>query len=211
MFCSDIDLLRWEPHIVAEAAFATLTLLTAPASLAGTTLTLSAGSFDAARVRAGFVACLSGTVNGSFPILSIDSESTCTLSVMYDGLEATSAEPVSPGDAAELNVVVRSFFPQRKIISDLLSAMAGIEPDGSATILNAGAFRRPCALGTLHLIYSAMSTAAFDDRSDLIVRAELYERLYRKSLRGLTAEIDTDGDGVANTRRMLRMVQFARV
>ena len=211
MLCTDIDLLRWEPHIASEAAFTTQTLLTTTGSVSGTTLTLAAGSFNSARVRAGFIACLTGAINGSFPIVSINSESTCTLSVMYDGLDDSPALPVSPGAGGELTISIRSFFPQRKIVSDLLSRMAGIEPGTSASILNPNDFRKPAVLGTLHMIYSAMSTAAFENRSDLIIRAELYERLYRKSLRGVVAEIDTDGDGSCDRQQSLRVVQFIRL
>lgn len=211
MFCTDIDLLRWEPNIASEAAFSTQTLLIATGTLSGTTLTLSSGSFTQSQVRPGFVACLSGGIAGCFPIISIESATTCTLSVMYDGLDATPAELVSPGTAVDLGLIVRSFYPQRRIISDLLSRMAGVEPAGSEVILNADEFRRPCVLGTLHMIYSAMATVSAESRSELLVRAELYEQLYRKSLRGLVAEIDSDNDGEPNRRQPLRAVRFDRV
>lgn len=211
MLCTDIDLLRWEPHLAAEASFSTQTLLSTTGSVSGTTLTISTGSLGAAHVRAGFIACVSGAISGCFPILSIDSETTCTLSVIYDGLDETPALPVSPGAGADLTVAIRSFYPQRRIVSDLLMRMAGVEPGGSRSIVNVEAFRKPCALGTLHMIYNAMSTASFDNRADLLIRAELYERLYRKSLRAVVAEIDTDGDGIANCRRHLRVVHFARI
>ncbi len=211
MLCTDIDLLRWEPQIAAEAAFSTQTLFNGTGSVSGTTLTLASGSLSTARVRAGFIACLSGPIVGCFPIVSVDSATTCTLSVIYDGLDEAPPLPVSPGAGTDLAVAVRSFFPQRKIVSDLLSRMAGVEPGGSSEILNVEAFRKPCVLGTLHMIYSAMSTASFENRADLIIRAELYERLYRKSLRGVIAEIDTDGDGIVNCTRHLRVIHFARI
>lgn len=211
MFCTDTDLLRWEPTIAADAAFSSQTLLSTTGTISGTTLTLDSGSFTAAHVLASFVACVTGAVNGCFPIVSIDSSTTCTLSAMYDGVDATPPLPVSPGAASDLAVVVRSFYPQRRIITDLLMRMAGIEHGSTAQIVNTGDFRIPCALGTLHLIYNAMSTASFDNHSELIVRAELYQRLYRKALRDVVAEIDTDGDGIANCRRALRIVHFARL
>lgn len=211
MLCSDIDLLRWEPQIAAEAAFTTQTLLTTTGSITGTTLTLAVGSLTTARVRAGFIAVLSGAVSGCFPIVSVDSGTTCTLSVLYDGLDETPALPVSPGSGEDVTIAIRSFFPQRKVISDLLSWMAGVDPSGDAVILNAAEFRKPCVLGTLHMIYSAMWTASLERRADLAIRAELYERLYRKSLRGVIAKVDTDGDGIMNQTRPLRMVQFARL
>src|SRR5687767_15349428 len=46
----------------------------------------------------------------------------------------------------------RSFWPQRRVVSDLLTRAAGIGPEtgapGVAQILNTEALRRPCVLGT---------------------------------------------------------------
>lgn len=211
MFCTDTDLLRWEPHIASEASFSAQTLLTTTGSVSGTTLTIASGSLTTNRIRAGFVACLSGSIYGGFPIVSIDSSTTCTLSAVYDGLDETPAIPVMPKTATDLDVVIRSFFPQRKIVSDLLSRMAGVEPNSDAILLNVEEFRKPCVLGTLHMIYSAMATASFENRADLLIRAELYERLYRKSLRGIVAVVDTDGDGIPNRKQPLRVIHFARI
>ena len=211
MYCTDTDLLRWEPMIAAEAAFASQTLLTSAAGLSGTTLTIGAGSLTASRVRAGHVAVLSGPINGCFPIIRVDSASALTLSVMHEGLPDELA-PV--GDASsDLTVSIRTFGPQRQIVSELLTWMAGIAPGStSASVTNADVLRKPCVLGTLHMIYNGMAAAADTDESaDLLVRAELYERLYRRSLRSISVEIDTNGDGVADTRRPLRLVQFARI
>lgn len=214
MYCTDTDLLRWEPTLFAEAAFASQTLLSADCTLGGTTLTLAGGaSFEASRVRAGHVATISGTAaNGGFPIISIESATSATVSVLHDGLDALPPLTAPIVDAAAaLRVTVRTFSPQRQIVSELLSWMSGIRPGTAARVMNASVLRRPCALGTLHMIYNAMAAAAMQDSADLIVRAELYERLYRKSLRGVVVELDLDGDGRVDAQRALRLVQFARV
>lgn len=212
MFCTDADLLHWEPLIAQEAAFASQTLLSAGATMGGTTLTIGIGSLEASRVRAGHIAVLSGSIEGCFPIVSVDSPSAMTLSILHEGLatDATQTAPL-PTAASGLNVVVRTFGPQRQIVSELLAWMCGIDPASGASVLNADVLRKPCVLGTLHMIYNAMAAVApADDRADLIVRSELYERLYRKSLRGVNVEVDTNGDGVADARRMPRLVQFTR-
>lgn len=213
MYCSDTDLLRWEPTIFSEAAFASQTLLSSDCSLAGTTLTLTGpASFAASHVSAGHVVTISGTLDGGYPIVSIDSPTTATVSILHDGLDAALplTAPINLAPAA-LHVAVRSFSPQRQIVSELLTWMCGIRPGSSARVLNADVLRRPCALGTLHMIYNAMAAAAIPDSADLVVRAELYERLYRKSLRGIVVELDLDGDGRIDAQRQLRLVQFARV
>ena len=44
-----------------------------------------------------------------------------------------------------------------------------------------------------------------------VVREQLYERLYRRALRSARLEIDTDGDGQANLRRPLNVMDLLRV
>src|SRR3954468_10271705 len=85
-FCTDIDLLHWEPNICRDAAFASQTLMSGTADLAGTTLTISSGSFEDSNIEPGQVVVLSGAVTGSFPILSVDSATQLTVSVLYDNL-----------------------------------------------------------------------------------------------------------------------------
>ena len=214
MFCTDVDLLHWEPLIAAEAAFASQTLLgETPATLGGSTLTIGVGSFTAAHVRPAQVAVLSNDagVIGCFPIVSVESASVLTISAIHEGLAAGELVPPSAAGTG-LHVTVRTFAPQRQIVTELLTWMSGLTPGSAGRVLNEAVLRKPTVLGTLQLIYNAMAVAApADDRADLIVRAELYERLYRKSLRGVTVEIDSDGDGVAEAKRLLRLVQFARV
>jgi hypothetical protein len=57
-------------------------------------------------------------------------------------------------------------------------------------------------------IVAAPSAAA--EPANLLVRAELYERLYRRALRAAAVEFDLDGDGEADTRRMLNVLELRR-
>ena len=93
-FATDIDLLHWEPNIFRDAAFASQTLLTGSgASIAGGVLTIASGSFIDSKIPADSVVVLSGPVAGSFPIISIDSATACTISVMYEDLYPEEGEP----------------------------------------------------------------------------------------------------------------------
>lgn len=191
-FCTDTDLLHWEPSLLADAAFASQSRIAGTGSLSGSTFTISSGSFLSANVQPRDVIILSGAIAGCFPIASVDSATQLALSVLYDQLFANESPAPSPiGTATGLNYIIRTFWPQRKIVSDLLLHTAQIDPeDSSLTIVNPDALRRPCSLGTLQLIYSALAAAA-EEPSDLQVRADLYERLYRRSLRRVRIEIET--------------------
>ena len=214
IYCNDVDLLHWEPNIFRDAAFASQLLLSGTGNLAGTTFTLASGSLSSAHVVPDEVIVLSGALAGSFPIVSINSATQLTLSVLYDGLfpDAGNAVATPVGTAADLAFAVRTFWPQRRVVSDLISRAAGIEPedDAPAVIVNAQALRRPCALGTLQMIYNALAAASATPEP-LSMRADLYERLYRRSLSRARVEIDTNGDGKADVARTLNVLELARV
>ena len=212
-FCTDTDLLHWEPNVLKDAAFASQMLMSGSANLAGTALTISSGSFTANHVEAGQVMVLSGTLAGCFPIASVNSATQATLSVMYDGLFPESGAGVAApvGTAGGLTFVVRTFWAQRRMVSDLIQQAAGLASGelASAAILNPKELRRACALGTLQLIYSAMA-AATSMPGNLNTRADLYERLYRRALRSAKVELDLNGDGRIDAVRALSVIELAR-
>src|SRR5205823_4969157 len=213
-FCTDIDLLHWEPNILRDAAFASQTLISGTGNLAGTTFTLASGSLTAAHVTVDEVIVLTGATQGCYPVVSIDSATQLTLSTLYDGLFPTSGDPVAspPGTATGLSFAIRTFWPQRRVVSELLLQAAGLEAseDAAETIVNPQSLRRACTLGTLHMIYSALAAAAADP-THLLVRVDLYERLYRNALRSATVQIDRNGDGQAEIVRPLNVLELARI
>ena len=117
------------------------------------------------------------------------------------------AAPV--GSASGINFAIRTFWAQRQIVSELLLLAAGLEPDQAGAVLNPGELRRPCTLGALQMIYSALAAAA-EEPADFSVRADLYERLYRRALRNTIVAVDLDEDGVAESHRALNVLELKR-
>jgi len=213
-FCTDIDLLHWEPNICRDAAFASQTLISGTGNLAGTSFAIASGSFATAHVTADQVIVLTGDISGSYPIVAVNSATQLTISALYDGLFPSngSVTPTPPGTASGLAFVIRTFWPQRRIISELILTAAGLDPGDAASadkILNPSALKRPCTLGTLHLIYSALAAAA-EKPADLLVRVALYERLYRRALGAARVELDLNGDGKADVARTLNVLDLQR-
>jgi hypothetical protein len=215
-FCTDIDLLHWEPNILRDAAFASQTLLAGTGDLAGTTFTLDTvgASFLASHVEADQVIVLSGGTSGCYPIVSVNSATQLTISTLFDGLFPLSGNPtpIPVGSAVDLAFVVRTFWPQRRVITELLLAAAGLDPvlHSVDRVMNPQALRKACALGSLHMIYSALAAAAAEPAA-YGVRAELYERLYRRALRGARVELDLNGDGAADAVRPLNVLHMQRL
>ncbi|MGH7176809.1 MAG: hypothetical protein ACREJC_05455 [Tepidisphaeraceae bacterium] len=214
-YCSDIDLLFYEPNILRDAAFASQTLLSGTGQLAGTTFTISGSSFTDSKTAAGQVIVLGDPFAGCYPIISIESGTSLTLSVLHDELFPVAGDPAPApvGTAPDILFTIRTFWAQRVIVSELLSRSAGLdrsrEGEVAPAILNPQVLRRACALGTLQMIYSALSAASIDP-GPLSIRADIYERLYRRAIQNTLVDIDLDGDGKPDATRCLGVLVLHR-
>ena len=198
VYCNDVDLMNWEPNIFKGASAVAQTLISGTGDLAGTSFTISSGSLAASQVSARCAAFLEGAINSTLAIVSVDSDTQMTVSVLWGDL----SQPVESKTGSGIPYSVRTFSAQSKLISDIFAGMI----DG--TITNAEVLRRPTALGTLMLIYRALG--ATTSNAGWLARADLYERLYQRALRSVKLEIDTNGDGIADVTRDLQFAQFVR-
>lgn len=212
-FCTDTDLLHWEPTILKDASFASQTLISGTGTLAGTAFTISAGSLTAANVQPGQVIVFTGTLAGCFPIVSVDSETQATVSVLYDELfpEGGGGVASPPAGSGALTYSIRTFWAQRRLVSDLIQQAAGLASgdDAASAIVNPQELKRACTLGTLQLIYSALA-AASTSPAPLDARRDLYERLYRRALRCCKVQLDLNGDGRIDAIRALNVLELER-
>lgn len=211
LYCTDVDLLHYEPNLFKDAAFASQTLLTGVGNLAGTSFTITAGSLLTSRVSKDGVICLLGTIVGSYPIVKVDSATQLTLSVLYDGLRPASGDPVAVPVATAVNqpFAVRTFWAQRRVVSDMIAAVAGLDGDSPPLLMNAPALVRPCALGTLQMVYNALA-AIVEEPAEPLHRAERYGLWFRQAMAAARIELDTNGDGRGDTTRHLGLCQLVR-
>jgi len=217
-FCNDADLLYWEPEVARDAAFASQTLATGTGDVAAAAFTRTAGaSFLTQAVEPGLILVLSGTASGCYVITDVPDASHLTISVLHDDLFPETGAPPSPvgrdANATGATYAIRTFYAQRKVVSDLLTQSVGIVPGTTAAatsvILNPEALKRACVLGTLQMIYSAVAAAA-SDAAKFNVRADLYERLYRRALQRAQVDLDLNGDGRPDCRRSPGLVRMVR-
>jgi hypothetical protein len=214
-FSTDSDLLLWEPSLLSEAAFMSQTLIAGTADLSNTTLTIAGGDLQTSHVQAEQVVVLGGSISGCFPIVSVDSATSMTISILYEGIwhDQATRTPSRVGSATALTFAVRTFYAQRRLVADLLRRSVGIETIEAdvvpPAILNPDALRRANVLGTLQMIYSALAAAAAAPEVYQI-RADLYERLYRRELSGCAVHLDTDADGRVDTIRRPGVITLRR-
>lgn len=207
-YATDTDLLYWEPTLNKSAASVSQLLLSGTGDLAATTFTLSAGTLTGLPIAPQNVLTLSGAIEGCHPIVSVDSSTALTISTLYDNLfpESAAPAPCPIGTATGLTFTIRTFWPLRELTTQWLNSAAGLE---DVTVLNPSALRIPCALGALHLIYSALAAGAADP-DPFSARADLYQHLLHQALRRCTLELDTNADGQTDDLRTLSTLSFLR-
>lgn len=208
MFALDRDLLVLEPALLRDAAWAGQRTLSVNATLTGSALTLAAGSFADAGVAPGDIALFDGL---AIEFTEIGSPTAATVSLLRARRDGPVVPP-PPGTNRPLRVY--SFAPQRELVHRAVLVMAGVDPEGSgplteASITNPGDLVRLEALGTLELIY-----AAADPTGGGPVphgqRAEMYRRRFHEERGRVSAFIDLDGDGIAEARRNLALINLTR-
>jgi len=210
MFITDRDLLVLEPNLFRDAGWAGQRLVKGIGDVAGTTLTLTSQDVDleAAGVEAGHIVSV-GIVG--YEVVERLSATTATIS----RLRVSTGDPVqAPSPAQEQQIEVFTFRAQIAMVHAQVLRLLGMEPDeeegpGEADITNPGALKRIEALGTLHLVFSAVA-ALGEPGSGVWARAEMYRDRFAAERRRAAARIDLDGDGVADATRRLSLVQLVR-
>ena len=212
-FCTDVDLLRWEPSLPRDAVFASQTLAAGAGDLAADLFTVVDGpSLIDQRIEPGMTLTLTGAVAGCFAILEVIDAAALRCSRVHPGLfpEAPAVPESAPvGAASGLTFAIRTFSAQRQIVSEVLRQALDLPPSDAQAILRPSLLMRPCALGAIQLIYSAMAAVA-EEPAYFDSRARVYAQLYQRSCRQLRLELDLNHDGRADALRAPALVRLYR-
>ncbi len=198
-YASEMDLLFFEPKLHIDAAGASQTLIEGTGALAGSGFTIAGGSFVGAGIQSRMVLTLRGLVSGCFVIASVESATHLTAGPLTAGIEREPPAASPIGTASDLPYAIRSFWAQRIAVSRELEAAAGAGPESGATILNPWNLRMATALGTLALIFAALSDQPGAD-ARVAKAATDYRGRYERARRNVRLDLDFDGDGEAELR-----------
>ncbi len=214
-FSSDVDILKYEPILFSELHLPWQVLASGTgATLAGTTLTVSDANFESAGVSPDGVAYLrstDGLLDGAYEIVSVDSATQLTVSVLRSD---TANTPVAPPAADDVTYRISTFEPQAGEAAFQLTEYFGIRPgDATSTItvddiVDTEGLRRASAFLVIASVY-AMWTSRTD--CETFWRKSLhYRQFFENARQRCHLSVDLGSDGVADITRVGGAIRLVR-
>jgi hypothetical protein len=184
------------------------------ATLSGTALTANGADFVAARVEAGGVIYLrsaDGSLDGAYEIVSVDSATELTVSVV----RAEAADPaVAPPAASDISYRVSTFEPQADDAAFLLTEYFGVRPGnptseiGVEALLDTEGLRKASVLKVISAVYAAWSSPT--DGECFWRKSLFYQQLYENARQRCHLTVDLGSDGVADVTRVGGAIRLVR-
>jgi len=214
-FSSDADILKYEPALFGELHPAGQVLAAGTGgTLSGTAFAVSGADFVAAQVSTGGVVYLhsaDGALDGSYEIVSVDSATELTVSVIRS---ASSDDAVAPPTAADVSYRISTFGPQVAEVGFQLTEYFGIQPGDAASdlgvedILDANVLRRTSVFAVISAVYATLASKAQDE--NFWKKSLHYQRLFEKARERCRLSIDVGSDGVADVTELGASVRLVR-
>jgi hypothetical protein len=214
-FSEDSDILRYEPILFGELHLPGQILASgAGGMLSGTAFAADGANFAIARISGGGVIYLqssNGSLDGAFEIVSVDSETQLTVSVLRVD---SGDDPIAPQAATDISYRVSTFAPQAAEVGFQLTEYFGIRPGNPASdvgvedILDKNVLRSASVLGVISSVYAMLASKSQDE--NFWKKSLYYQKLFEKARQRCRVSIDADSDGVADVTRMGASVRLVR-
>jgi len=214
-FSNDVDVLKYEPALFGELHLPSQVQTSGTdAILNGTSLTAAHADFLASHVEAGgvvYLRSLDGSLEGAYEIVSVDSATQLTVSVLR--ADPTSP-PVAPAVGGEVSYRISTLGPQAVDAALQLTQLLGLRPgDPSRSIspddlIAIEGLRRASALLVIANVYATWAGQGqgkyFADKS------RHYQQLFEKARQRCRVSVDLGSDGVADVHRIGGVVRLVR-
>ena len=214
-FSSDVDILKYEPVLFGELHLSGQVLAAGTGgTLSGTTFTASGADFVSAQVSAGGVVYMhtaDGSLDGAYEIVSLDSSTQLSVSVIRSDSDAAA---VAPPSATGISYRVSTFVPQAGEVGFRLTEHFGIKPGNPASIYDAGdvldtdVLRRASVFGVISSVYAMLASKAKDE--NFWKKSLHYQKLFERAKERCRLSIDIGSDGVADVTRVGAFVRLVR-
>ena len=202
-FSNDADILRYEPTLFGELHLPGQVLSGGTGGvLSGTTFTANGANFVSGQVSAGGVVYLQsvdGMVDGAYEIVSVDSATQLTVSVIRSG---SSDEAIAPPTATDISYRISTFGPQASEAGFQLTEYFGIKPGNAASdieadeILDTDVLRRASVFAVISSVYAMLASKVKDD--NFWRKSGHYQKLFESARQRCRLSIDADNDGISD-------------
>jgi hypothetical protein len=202
-FSNDADILRYEPILFGELHLPGQVLASGNNGiLSGTSFTAIGADFTIARVSSGgviHVQSASGLLDGAYEIVSVESATELTISVIRTGPDD---ELIAPPTTADITYRISTLRPQASEAGFELTEYFGIGPGNPASdveaadILDTRVLKRASVFAVISSVYAMLASKAKDE--SFWKKSLHYQKLFEKARERCRLSIDTGGDGVAD-------------
>ena len=216
-FCTDVDLLKWEPVMFRELALQSQTLCSDDDGVvAGTTFTSAGASFNDAGVGAGNVIHMydnASGIDGCYEVVSVDSATVLTVSIVRPNDDTTA---IAPPTGTNISYRISTFGPQTEEAAYGLLQYFGIDSSESDELVDVNDIADPTVLrqasvfAVLASVF-ASSAASSHDNANLWQKSLRYQRLFQEARVRVRIGIDRDDNGRAEQLRVGGTVRLRRV
>ena len=214
-FSNDIDVLRYEAVLFGDLHFPWQVLCEGDGGqLSGTSFTKTGEGFVTKGVTAGgviYLQSVGGGLDGVYEIVSVDSETELTVSVLRsDGEESA----VGPGDNSDVSYRISTFGPQANEVGFELTQYFGIRPgnpDSEYTvddILDVIVLKQASVYAVIAGIYATLGGSS--DEDSFWKKSLHYQKLFEKARERCRLSVDIGGDGVSDRTKIGGSMKLVR-
>jgi len=214
-FSNDSDILKYEPMLFGEFHLPSQVLTEGTGgTLSGTSFTSSGANFVNASVESDgviYMQSADGLLDGSFEIISVDSATQLTVSV----IRADSSEQnISPPAATEITYRISTFKPQAAEVGFQLTEYFGIQPGDPASsygvedVLDTNILKRASVFAVISSVYAMIASEAKDE--NIWKKSLHYQKLFEKARERCRLNIDVGSDGVTDITKAGASIRLVR-
>jgi hypothetical protein len=206
-FSNDADILKYEPILFGELHLPWQILAAGTgASLSGTTLTASGADFTAAQVQGGGVVYLQsadGSLDGAYEIVSVDSSTQLSISVVRADSTQTA---IAPPATSDISYRISTFGPQAAEVGFQLTEYFGIKPGNPTSdidaddILDTTVLRLASVFAVMSSVYAMLAGKTKDQ--NYWNKSLYYEKLSARARGRCRLSIDVGTDGLADVTKI---------
>jgi hypothetical protein len=206
-FSNDVDILKYEPMLFGQLHLPWQVIAEGKGgTLSGTTFTAAGADFISAGVCAGgviYLASVDKVLDGAFEIVSVDSATQLSVSVLRSDSQADAVAPPAAGD---ISFRISTFAPQANEVGFQLTEYFGIRPGnpvsdyGVEDVLDTSVLKPASVFAVLACVYAMLAGKAQDE--NFWRKSLYYQKLFNKAKERARLSIDLGSDGVVDVTQI---------